>query len=100
MSNGKIVEKLTNIYDDSIEQRQNYVKSIIENSNDNWLSLDDERLLLNIGDKSRKSFASAKEYRKEYMGNALLIALTFIRLCVYRDADSLKIMSTGGKTVR
>lgn len=100
VSNGKIVEKLTETCGDSIEHRQNYVKSIIENKSDTQPSVDDERLRLKVGDKSRQVFASAKEYRKEYMGNALLIGLTFLRLCVFRDSDSLKAMSSAGKTVR
>lgn len=52
-----------------------------------------DRFKLTIDDKSSKNYLNAKEYRKEYMGNALLIGLAFLRLSIFRDPESFKIMS-------
>lgn len=82
VSNDKIIQSLTND-NTSVTDKQ---KSI------------NDRFKLIIDNKSIGNFSLAKEYRKEYMGNALLIGLAFLRLCVFRDPESLKIMSKKGNS--
>lgn len=48
---------------------------------------------LNVEKLPKQKYLTAEGFHKEYMGNALLLGLAFLRLCVLREENSISIVN-------
>lgn len=53
-------------------------------------SLGDLRLNINVPPIFRKCYANSMDYKREYMGQSLLLGMTFLRLILLKHAESLE----------
>lgn len=57
----------------------------------------DGRLEVAVSDEFKSIYGVAVGFEKEYLGQSLLMALTFLRLCVIQCPESLKFLRKRNK---